>query len=453
MNATSAPKDSMPAGIGNAYLFQIFNTWCWNICLGAPMLLFFKKLGASNTVLAMVAASNPLLNILQIPAARFVEQVGYRAFVLRGWSARSIFIFGMVVVAILPTTVDTTTRITLMLFVLIGFNILRGISVCGFLPWLTHLVPENVRGHYLSREQICVSIAAVSSSLLVAGFLHWNDSLGAFGGLFFFSFMSALTSLFFLKRIPDVPVTPSMQNREHVPWGDMLRYAPFQRLLICSFVMHTAFAAGAVFWIPMFKDQFHLSDGQTMMISAFSGIFAAGAYAVFGRIIDRVGSRPLMAFGVMCISLHFLGWATLAAGFLPFNVWTVAWQQVIGALGGSLFTLSLTRLAMATVPVMGRSHFFAIFSVVNSLTLGLMPLPWGLVLDSLKHWHYAWGYWQWNKFSVLYIWLTLTLLVSQFFIHRLTEAKAMTTEAFLHELLVTTPARALSRLITRRQYP
>src|ERR1700693_232343 len=80
----------MPAGIGNAYAFQVFNTVSFSIVLGTPMILYFKHLEASATVLGIVAALPNLLNILQIPAAQFVEQVGYRAFVLRGWSVRSL---------------------------------------------------------------------------------------------------------------------------------------------------------------------------------------------------------------------------------------------------------------------------------------------------------------------------------------------------------------------------
>ena len=68
----------------NAFLFQIFNTSSFYLIMGLPMMLYFKKLGASATVLGVVAALGALMNIFQIPAARFVERVGYRTFVLRG---------------------------------------------------------------------------------------------------------------------------------------------------------------------------------------------------------------------------------------------------------------------------------------------------------------------------------------------------------------------------------
>ena len=68
----------------NAFLFQVFNTSSFYLIMGLPMMLYFKKLGASATVLGVIAALGALMNIFQIPAARFVERIGYRTFVLRG---------------------------------------------------------------------------------------------------------------------------------------------------------------------------------------------------------------------------------------------------------------------------------------------------------------------------------------------------------------------------------
>ena len=108
----------MPAGIGNAYLFQVFNTISFVLVLGMPMVLFFKNLGVSAAVLGIVLALPALLNILQLPAAPLVEKVGYRAFVLRGWTLRTCMILGMAGVAFLPERIEATTRIALLLFLL-----------------------------------------------------------------------------------------------------------------------------------------------------------------------------------------------------------------------------------------------------------------------------------------------------------------------------------------------
>ena len=101
---------------------------------------------------------------------------------------------------------------------------------------------------------------------------------------------------------------------------------------------------------------------------------------------------------------------------------------------------------------MGRSHFFALFSVVTSLTAGIFPILWGLVVDSLAGWKFRTGVIEWNQFSVCYALILAIYLAAHISWARLMEPKAMPTDLFLHELLVKTPSRALSRLFTRRPF-
>src|SRR5476651_2327271 len=124
---SSVPLEPMPPGVHNVYIFEVFNTASWSIILGAPMLLFFQHLNATATILAIAACLNPVLNILQIPAARFVERVGYRRFVLSGWTTRSVVVIVMALVAFLPDSVDPATRMVLMLGLSFVYNAMRGI--------------------------------------------------------------------------------------------------------------------------------------------------------------------------------------------------------------------------------------------------------------------------------------------------------------------------------------
>jgi hypothetical protein len=105
---------------------------------------------------------------------------------------------------------------------------------------------------------------------------------------------------------------------------------------------------------------------------------------------------------------------------------------------------------MSTVPQMGRSHFFAMFSVITNVTLGSLPVVWGAALDAVGKWHASWGGWEWNQYSLLYVALTAIMLLALWLGRHLTEPRAMTTDAFLQELVLRTPARALSRLLLRR---
>jgi len=442
----------MPAGIGNAYAFQVFNTVSFSIVLGMPMILFFKHLGASATILGIVIALPSLLNILQIPAAPLVDKVGYRAFVLRGWTTRCFIILGMAVVAFLPGKIDRTTRIGLLLFLLFGYNASRGFSVCGFLPWITQLIPESLRGRYLSRDQMSTALALLGTMAGTAWFVKHTDGTTAFGWMFVVGFLGGMVSLWFLARMPDTPVPAQSRSKGPVPWKAMALHPPFFRLLVYNIVIVIALAGSGVCWVPLLRDIHGFEDWQFLAMMALYSAGAAVTLLGFGALADRVGSKPLLAASGIILVAHFTLWAAIAAGVVAPTVWVVVLLQMSSALGSALLTLPNTRLLMAVVPEMGRSHFFALFSVVTSLTAGIFPVLWGLVVDSLAGWKIRTGVIEWNQFSVCYALIVVTYLVGHIFWARLMEPKAMPTDVFLHELLVKTPSRALSRLFMRRPF-
>src|SRR6187402_3690632 len=88
---------TFPPGLNNAFQFSAFNALSFQIVLGSPMILYAKSLDASATVLGIIAGMMPLLVIFQIPAASHINRIGYRRFVLGGWSTRVVFIVAIAV--------------------------------------------------------------------------------------------------------------------------------------------------------------------------------------------------------------------------------------------------------------------------------------------------------------------------------------------------------------------
>src|SRR5207247_10855154 len=68
----------------------------------------------------------------------------------------------------------------------------------------------------------------------------------------------------------------------------------------------------------------------------------------------------------------------------------------------ALAQMSNTRLAMAIIPEMGRNHFFAIYSVVGNVTLGLAPIGWGLLIDAVGARAPYWLGLSWNRFTIFF---------------------------------------------------
>src|SRR6266404_4221192 len=162
---------SFPAGLHNAYLFSTFNAFSYQLVLSSPMVLYAKSLGASATVLGIIAGMMPLLVIFQIPAASYIPRVGFKRFVYAGWGTRVMFIFAMALVPLAGGFLEAKNRLALMLMLLFCFNLSRGISSCAWLPWITLLVPASLRGKYLSRDAAVQSSGSFVTFLIAAACL------------------------------------------------------------------------------------------------------------------------------------------------------------------------------------------------------------------------------------------------------------------------------------------
>jgi len=446
-------QERMPPGISNAYFFQVFNSISYTIVLGAAMMLYFKKIGASAAVVGIVVALPNLMNLLQIPAASFVEKIGYRKFVLRGWSTRSVFVIVMAGIAILPADIDGTTRACLMLFVLFIYNTSRGISACGFLPWITQLVPEKFRGQFISRDQTSAQIAALLTNLLGVFVLSHFTGAGGFGFLFSISFLAACGSLYFLSRIPDVAVSASSKSSEPVPWSAIVRYRPFQKLVIYNGITLAVFGGCSVLYVNMCRDKFQMQDSDFLLTMVIVNAVFIPCCLYFGKLVDLSGSKPMLAASLILHIFHFSVWTSVAAGVLPFNWWVIAFQSSTWAVGYAMFIIANMRLAMSIVPALGRSHFFAVFSVSQSLVGGLIPVVWGVLLDSIGTWHGDWSAWSWNSFSIMYAVGVLMMMTATLALKVVPEEKVMTTEDFFHEVMVKSPTRVIARIFSRDRTP
>ncbi|HUR47172.1 MAG TPA: MFS transporter [Candidatus Saccharimonadales bacterium] len=446
---TQTEKVQFPPGLNNAYFFATFNALSFQMVLGSPMLLYAKSIGASATVLGIIAGMMPLLVIFQIPAAQHVARVGYKKFVYAGWGTRVMFIF---VLAGLPITfpiLNETSRLALLLLLLFGFNLSRGISSAGWLPWITSLVPAPIRGGYLARDAAWVSMASFCSFILASFCLQANPRPWQFSLLFLFSALMGATSLVFLKRIPEgVSDEDESNSKAPVPWGAIFRYKPFQKLLWMAMSWAVAYGGLTAFTVVYLKTEAGLSEGHILLLN--SVFFLGGLCSlILGSRLDRLGSKPVLTFAFLAWLLIIAGWTLLAGRFLNLTLSLILCLQFVMGLCASLVSMSNTRLAMAIAPPMGKNHFFALFSVSSNVTLGLAPILWGVMIDAVGPAQIQSLGVEWNRYSLFFLCSGATLLGALGFCLRLHEPEAASLEQLLHELLIQSPHRVWVRLWLR----
>jgi len=443
---TPSPPNNSPAefppGLHNAFWFAAFNALSFQVVLASPMILYAKSLGASATIVGVIAGMMPLLVIFQIPAASHINRIGYRRFVLGGWSTRVAFIFAIAAVPLMGAFLDAKNRLGLLLALLFCFNLSRGISSCAWLPWITLLVPGDLRGRYVARDAAVQNLASFATFLVASATLAGEARAWQFAALFAFSGLMGGVSLLFLKRIPDVPTIEEPRSAvTPVPWLAMIRHPPFFKLLRTLIGWSIAYGGMTAFSVAFLKMECRMPEGEILLVGSVSFLGGVSSLGLLGSRLDKLGSKPVLGFA--CVSWLFVltGWILVAGKLVAASIALVLTLQFSMGLLAALASMANQRLAMAVVPVRGRNHFFAIYSVVANVTLGLSPIAWGLLIDLVGMRSPRWLGVEWNRYALFFAAAGMAFIVTFALSRRLEEPKAVSMEALLHDILIQSPQR------------
>ncbi len=443
------PGARLPPGVGHAYGFVLTNAISFSITLGAPVVLFAKALGASATVLGLIGALTPLLTTLQIPAARYIDRIGYRRFMLLGWSVRVVFIF---VIALVPLAdfLDRTTKLVLLMFCLFMFNLFRGISSGAWLPWITELIPEEQRSRYLARDHIFMHLGGFLA-MCVGGFVLGNNPGGwQFGAVFLLSAIAGQASLFFIKRIPEGDsAETAKRSGTPVPWRAIVFYPPFHTLVVFNLLFAFFAASLGTFVVAFLKAPAGLPESLVLQSAGLGWLGALLTYPFLTPILERTGCRLMLRFALGVMTLLMLAWAAMAAGVLP-AVWpVVVVASLVWGLAAANFNLANARVMMFTMPEMGRNHFYAFFSVITSLGMAVAPVAWGLALDAMSGLRWTVGPWQVEKYTIYFIGLAMLSLAAMLYSARLTEPPSRPAPQTRRAAVIEASLKRLQRLWQR----
>lgn len=394
-----------PRQLSSAVWFGFFNAVSFQIFLGAPLVLYAKSLGASSTQLGLLAAIASVLLCLQLPAARFFSRFGFRKVILAGWTPRVVCIFLASALPIIPWLSDASKLAALFALQFV-FNVLRGASSGAWLPWITELLPAESRSSYLSRERRLIFTGCLLSMVFCALVLKKDSSPLEFSLAFLLSAVGGAFSLFFLNRVPDAPPSESLrQSGTPVPWRAIATFPPFARLMGFHFLFSFTYASLGIFTVSFLKGRAGMGENQTLLFIAASFLASILVLPQVGRWLDAYGLKQPTRWLVAVHAAFVLGWLGMASGVIP-PTWPVilAIYAVMG-MAVAAWSVVATRLQMEVIPTMGRSHFFAFFTVVICICEGLSPVFWGLCLDALNNLHMPvgpGGVFEWNRYSVYF---------------------------------------------------
>jgi hypothetical protein len=394
-------------GVFNFHWFNFYNAVCFQIIIGAPTVLLAKDLGANSVVLGIIAAFTPLMTVLQLPAARHLGNYSYRSFALLGWGLRSLFIATSAIVPLL-FFFSKDVRLGLLLASLFFFNLLRGISSASFLPWITNLVTSPIRGRFISVDHTFINagslIAMLVSAILMKGHVDpWKYSL-----VLWVSVIGAAISLLYLRLIPDTKHEERAAiSSESVPLVAMMRLTPFRNWIIFSLLFVLVAGGLGVFPVEYLRVQAHFSP--SLIYALTSGTFLAPLLVLqmLGHRIDRFGSLPTIRGSVILFTLVLAIWFAMSAEVIAPSWALVLLLNVVGGMAVAAFNMASLHLGMSVVPEYGKNHYFAVTTVITGFGLGIVPVLWGWLLDSLGGLDRVLGPFHFTRHSIYFLGITL----------------------------------------------
>jgi MFS family permease len=379
-----------------------------------------------NAIPSVVAAAGFL-------SAYTVNRFGFRKpFCITG------LVSGRMMFAIVACCLWLKFPISIGLFLAIIFiaNIFGSFSGNLWLTWMSDLIPRAVRGRYFALRATVVGAAGMCINYAGGQALDRLPRQEAFWWIFTIASAMSLVSAAVLAVQPDASFQKQPGKLTAIV-SSPLHDTTFRRFLafICFWYLFAGISAP--FWHVHMMTNLQMSFASIALYSIISGVLVLVIQPLWGRLVDRVGSKPTLTIsycGILCLPLL---WVFATPGFLA-PIWVDAvltgifWSGINISLSNMLFSLSEGK------PL--KESYFAVFSFFSGLCAFGASLLGGMFAQGLKEFHWSFGGYAFINFHILFTLTTMFRFVSLLLLRRVREPQARSTAEAL---------RAINRSVIR----
>lgn len=318
--------------------------------------------------------------LLQLPAAWLMAHFDRRRVAIAGNGiARQVLIL-LAVFPFLPIP-DAAKRIGLIAVLSIS-SLAAVVGGNAWMSWMGDLVPARIRGRYFGRRTALCAIGGAASSLAAGSAFDAATAHGmaapALSGLALVGWVGAAISTRLMRRQHDPRrfVGASPAARDLV---EPFTHAPSRRILAYQAAWNLALGLTASLTaVYMLKT---LRIGFTGMAIYTAALATARVFAtpLWGRVLDRLGARPLLVVCSLGSALASALWMLAAPG----RLWPVALDAVLSGvlLGGQ--GLAAFAVPLAVAPKASRTMLLSAFVMTGGLAFGLGSIAGGAIVGSL----------------------------------------------------------------------
>jgi len=335
--------------------------------------------------ISLILAAPRIVGLLRTAAPAMIGRLADR------WRfCIGLFLFSAMVLAALPLVVAPgvlpSTRWSLAALVVLWsvYHLLQFLATVALWSWLADLVPLRIRGRFLGRRERWMA-AGQAVGMLGAGLYVWQQTTLypdepkwiAYATVAVIGAGFMVAALVPLARIPAVANAPIVRSGASI--SAML--APlvdrrFLRLLLFGCLLATV--NGVTQLAQGVYPGWELKLGLFAMLSLKTGM-GIGQLTLgprTGRLVDRLGNRPVMALSLLLVAQGplFYFFAT------PQQPWWIvgAWIAWIGWVG---VNVGLPNLLLKLSPAEANTPYIATYYALTGLCLSASTIAGGVAFD------------------------------------------------------------------------
>jgi MFS family permease len=269
---------------------------------------------------------------------------------------------------------------------------LYAVASVSWSTWIEEWVPGRIRGKFFGRRNQVLQVTTVVF-LVISGWVlsRWNYSIHAFQALIF---SSCFLRIFSVRM---QWISPTRPHRPPFPASESLRDQVAVMCRARSFLAFVAFGAvwsfatncfGPFYTVFMF-DGVGFSAYDIGVVTALSQLGGALLLPLWGRLLDRHGSKPVMVLSIVLWQLSMFAWCFVNPGnrTVLYALWTWIGATSAGFVLGQ-FAIGL-RLIPAGAKRLSIGFNLAVLSIVAAVapilggwTLSHAPASWGGTLGA-----------------------------------------------------------------------
>jgi MFS family permease len=326
----------------------VFGAMWSAVALGAPIVGYFNRIGASTFAIGLVGAMPAIATLIQPLASYTLERTGHRRriFVAVGCVHRLLWL----VPALLPLFIsDTQVCIQVGLGILAVSFLLGSFASPFWITWVADLVPANIRGTFFGRRANLGQVSGVLAAVLVGQYLAKDPPLYKFAVGFTVAGIAGFIDILIHRWVPDIALPPRTGHARGILkiLLEPARNRNFRSFL--GFVLVMWLGAGMVSaYVNLYLvRELSLSYLQiALYMTVLSGLAHILFSELFGVCIDQFGNKPVLVL------------SAFATVFFPIIL---------------IFCRPQSHLLLALVGISGGAAWAGLNLTVLNLQIGLPP--------------------------------------------------------------------------------